>query len=141
MGPLGNLTTANRTITVNNGAVLQLGSGDVFPQANFTAALNISGEVISTVGSNGNTLGPVTLTGGTLAGLGGWNGLFQMFNLGNNAATGIITANGSNNSYITGTGTNTGFDLCRARPSASRVAGHWLFPSRSTTCTAEPWRP
>ena len=76
--------------------------------------MNISGEVISTVGTNGITFGPITLTGGTLTGLGGWTASgsdgFQMFNFGNGATTGSITANGSNNSYISLTGTGNSFN-------------------------------
>ncbi|MGA9042290.1 MAG: autotransporter-associated beta strand repeat-containing protein, partial [Terriglobales bacterium] len=123
-GPLGNLTTAGRTITVASGGVLELAAGNVTSQTNLATALNISGEVISTVGTNGNTLGPVTLTGGTLTGMGGWNGnSIQMFSLGNGAATGSINANGATNSYITSTAGATWTGLALAASTNFDVYG------------------
>ena len=110
---LGNLNTAGRSITVNSGAVLQFSGANATSQQQILTPLNISGEVISTVGDDGITFGPITLTGGTLTGTGGWvnsGNNFQMFNFGNGVTTGSITANGANPSFISLTGAGNGFD-------------------------------
>ena len=71
--PLGNTQDANRTITVDNGAVLQFNQGNVLGGGSSVIqtplVINNGGLVNSTPnpGSN-NLLGPVTLSGGTLTG-------------------------------------------------------------------------
>ena len=114
---LGNLDLATRSVTVNSGGVLEFSSANSQGQGPILTPFYISGEVISTVGNNGNTFGPLVLTGGTLTGTGGFTGAgttFEMFNLGSSGAgsgvTGSITANGAANSYISLTGAGNGYN-------------------------------
>ena len=69
---LGNLDLATRSVTVNSGGVLEFSSANSQGQGPILTPFYISGEVISTVGTNGNTFGPLVLTGGTLTGTGGF---------------------------------------------------------------------
>ena len=90
---LGNLVTGG-TVVVGSGAVLQLAAGNVMGQGNQVAAtiptntlsIQQGGLVISTVGNNTELLGPLSLSGGTLSGLGGYGGsgatAYRMFNFG-----------------------------------------------------------
>ena len=67
--PLGNPQIASRTITVNNGGVLQFNQGNVLGGGSsvIQTPLVVSGLVNNTSNDN-NALGPVTLSGGTLTG-------------------------------------------------------------------------
>ena len=74
---LGNLTTAGRSVTINSGATLQFGGDNQWggPQGTAPAlglVINAGGNVVAYSG-NTNTLGNVTLNGGTLTTNNGYN--------------------------------------------------------------------
>ncbi len=106
---LGDPQIASRTITVNNGGVLQFGQGNVLGGGasviQTPLVINNGGLVNSTVGNSNNVLGPVTLSGGTLTGGAGPasdNYLTYQFTAGSvtvNAAPSLIAA-----TSLTGTG-------------------------------------
>ena len=116
---LGSFTAAGRTVTVGSGTVLELASGNVMGQGN--AATPVSGLVIqqgglvyATVTNSNNQIGPLTLSGGTLMGTGGYSTFYEMFTAGTGSAE-TITVNGSLPSYISqvagATSTLNGFQL------------------------------
>jgi autotransporter-associated beta strand protein len=106
---LGSLTTAGRTITVKSGAVLEctvanaLGAGG---QTVSTPLVINAGGLVTTDDGDNNNLGPVTLSGGTLAGAsGGASGNFLTWQLTGgsvtvNTAPSLITVSGATNPGI-----------------------------------------
>lgn len=96
-----------RTVTVSSGAILKFLGSDTFGNAGSTpnTSLLISGTVTSVAGKL-NTLGNVTLTGGTLSNLGGLGPAYQAYSL-----AGSVTVNGSAASSISGSGSSTGVHL------------------------------
>lgn len=110
---LGVVNNPARSINVSAGAQLVFGMHDTFGNggASPKLALNISGVVTNAVvpGFSGafNTLGPVTLNGGTLSGVGGANANFQIFSL-----LSSVTVTGTSPSFIVaGTNANNGIHL------------------------------
>jgi autotransporter-associated beta strand protein len=106
--PLGNPSTAGRTVSINNGATLlfggdnQLGGPQTGKQPVLGLVINAGGSVLGFSGGNMNTLGPVTLNGGSLTTDNGFNALNQSFYL----AGGSLTVGGSSPSLINGGGTS-----------------------------------
>ena len=113
---LGNPQTAGRSIIVNNGGTLRFNAGDVLGGATSTIVaglvVNAGGSVTNTAGVF-NTLGPVTLNGSTLTGLGGAIPGNQMYRF-----SGGVTVGGSAASTISGSGTNAGYHLGTNTPFA-----------------------
>lgn len=113
---LGNPQTAGRSINVNNGGTLRFNAGDVLGGATSTIVaglvVNAGGSVTNTAGVF-NTLGPVTLNGSTLTGLGGAIPGNQMYRF-----SGGVTIGGSAASTISGSGTNAGYHLGTNTPFA-----------------------
>jgi len=108
-GPLGNATVA-RTITINHGATLELNVGNIFGTGTYAqanVALADSGIIINT-SNDTNTLGALTLTGGTLtASAGTANASFQSYVFSQG-----VTVNGTTQSVMSTAGTtNAGFHL------------------------------
>ncbi len=90
---LGNPATAGRTVTIASGATLQFGGDNQWGGPTGTApnlALLISGNVVGFNG-NMNTLGNITLSGGTLTTNNGFNATNESFYL----KGGTITVSGS----------------------------------------------
>jgi autotransporter-associated beta strand protein len=108
---LGNPSTVGRTVTINSGAGLNFGNGNVLggPQSGKrpVLALAISG-VANAYSGDMNTLGPITLNGGTLTTANGFNSSNQSFYLGG----GLVTVSGSAASTISAGGSsNNGIHL------------------------------
>jgi autotransporter-associated beta strand protein len=107
-GPLGNPSMAGRTVTVNNGGTLrfggdnQLGGPQTGKQPVLGLVINAGGSVLGFTGGNMNTLGPVTLNGGTLTTDNGFNAQNQSFYL----AGSNVTVGGSSPSLINVGGTS-----------------------------------
>ncbi len=108
---LGNLTNASRTITVNNGGVLEcivanaLGAGG---QTVSTPLVINAGGLLTTDDGDNNNLGPVTLNGGTLAGgSGGGSGNFLTWQL----TAGSVTVNTAPSLIAVSGGTNAGLNM------------------------------
>lgn len=86
---LGNPQTAGRTITVNNGATLLLANGNSLGNATSTPQVRViinEGALVRTAvttigagvgGGDANSLGPITMNGGTLTTGNGFNNLYQ----------------------------------------------------------------
>jgi autotransporter-associated beta strand protein len=119
--PLGNPQNSAQTITVNNGGTLLfpvgnvLGGGSTVVQS--ALIINAGGIVTNTAPTStadgNNTIGPLTLNGGTLTGTGGDSANYGTYDLGTSTAE-IVNVTGAVNSAIslTGTGNGTqGFNL------------------------------
>ncbi len=115
-GPLGNPSTAGRTITVGNGATLALATGNIFGGAGSTATpavslvvnaggtLRVAAPAATTPGSGGgdaNIIGNLTLNGGSFITGNGYNPAYQAVVLG-----GTVTAAGAAPSTISSNATN-----------------------------------
>ena len=129
--PLGNPQVAGRTITVGNGGTLQFAVGNVLGEGGSSIPLglviNAGGTVINTAptagGASNNTIGPLTLNGGTLTGTGGDGASWGTYDAGS-AATETVTVTGTANSAISIIGTGNaynGFNL--AASNTFNVAG------------------
>jgi autotransporter-associated beta strand protein len=104
--PLGNTQLATRTITVDGGGVLQLTQGNTMGGANASGdgvltpiVINAGGLVTSNANIN-NIIGPVVLSGGTLAGLDGVNASYYTYQLSGGSisvdtAPSVMTASGN----------------------------------------------
>ena len=94
---LGDPQIASRTITVDDGGVLQFNAGNVLGQGGNSIPISLvigaSSLVTSTVNNN-NVLGPVTLSGGTLTGgKGGAGGGYWTWQLtGGSVSAGSVTS-------------------------------------------------
>lgn len=112
-GALGNPSIAGRTVTINDGGVLQFGSGNLLggPQTNeypqLAFVINHGGSMIGYSGDL-NTIGALTLNGGTLTTADGYGSGAQSFYL----SSGSVTVGGSSASLIQAGGTtNNGIHL------------------------------
>src|SRR5208283_3732991 len=111
-----------RSITVGNGGTLQFSIGNVFGGGASTVLTPLiiqAGGVVTNTAVDTESIGPLTLSGGTLTGTGGvatWN----MYGFGNAPAQ-TVTVNGALNSLIGGSGPNDGLDL--AASTTFSVAG------------------
>lgn len=96
---LGNTQAAGRTLTVNNGATLLLANGNTMGNATSTPQMRIvinQGGVVRTAvtvaggvgGGDANSLGPLTMNGGTLTTGNGFNNLYQGIILSNTVTVG-----------------------------------------------------
>ncbi len=108
---LGNMGTAGRLITVGSGAALAFTSANTLGDngsADTTGMLiNQGGEAVVTTAGANTSIGPLTLNGGTLAGVGGvTNPTYEMYMFGA-SANGSVSATGSANSYIALTSNGT----------------------------------
>ena len=104
---LGNPQTAGRTITVNTGGTLLLANGNSFGNATSTPQVRLiinEGALVRTAvttvgggvnGGDANSLGPITMNGGTLTTGNGFNNLYQGIILSN-----TVTVRGSVTSTI-----------------------------------------
>ncbi len=106
-GALAN--NASATITVNNGGTLTFGRSDMF--GTHIVAMNApivinAGGVVTNNGSFFNSLGLVTLNGGTLTAVGGKDATWPSYGL-----KGTVTAGGATTSTISASGTNAGIAL------------------------------
>lgn len=104
---LGNPQTAGRTISVAAGATLTFGNSDVFGNTDSDPAVELL--IAGTVDNENNvttTLGPVTLTGGTITAPSGVSPASQAWNM-----RGTVTVAGSLPSTLASPGPDTGFHL------------------------------
>lgn len=96
---LGNTQAAGRTLTVNSGGTLLLANGNTMGNATSTPQMRIvinQGGVVRTAvtvaggvsGGDANSLGPITMNGGTLTTGNGFNNLFQGIILSNTVTVG-----------------------------------------------------
>ena len=110
--PLGDTQLANRTITVNNGGAL------LFNQSNVLGAggsiiltplvINAGALVSNSLTAGNNVLGPITLSGGTLAGNnGGGSGAYLTYQL----TAGSVTVNTAPSLMTINGSTNPGFNM------------------------------
>jgi len=115
-GALGN-PQATRSIIVDSDATLRFTANDVLGNAASTpkVAIVVNGGEVTNAGEQFNTLGPLTLNGGTLTGSGGANGSYQMYRL-----AGVVTV--SADATISGSGANSGIHL--AAPTTFDVAAN-----------------
>ncbi len=114
VGGLGNPQTAGRTVTINNSGVLSLnvpggnafGNGASAPQFGFV--INAGGQLVNSYsGAANNTVGPITLNGGTLTTGQSVSTQYESFELGS-----TVTVSGSASSFINTSGTAfTGLNL------------------------------
>ena len=109
--PLGDPQIASRTITVNNGGVLlfnqanTLGGGGSIIQ---TPLVINNGGLVTSANNLNNVLGPLTLSGGTLAGgNGGASGKFLTYQL----ASGSVTVNTAPSLIAVSGGTSAGINM------------------------------
>ncbi len=126
---LGNPQNGSRSINVNNGGTLRFDNGDTLGGATSTVLTPIivaSGGAVTNNGTSFNTLGPITLNGGTLTGTGGsGNSQFQMYRFGGNVTVGGTVAstisltgagNATNGFHLS---SNTTFNVADATSSAA----------------------
>ena len=103
----GNLGVGGFAV-VQPGAILEFARGDIFGANNTTPAFaltNNGGTIINTL-TTYNTLGPVTLNGGTLASIGGNSVGYQAYQF-----RSPVTVIGDAASWMTSSGANSGFHL------------------------------
>jgi autotransporter-associated beta strand protein len=104
------LSSGSRTVTINNGGTLNLGSNNVFGGASQTlantikVAINAGGTMTTAVY---NVVGNIDLNGGTLAATGGSSGGYQSYEF--NGST--ITVGGTAASTISASGSNSGMHI------------------------------
>ena len=128
---LGNTQLATRSITIGNGGTLVFPLGNTIGAGNSTIltplVIQQGGIVINTaptttVNSN-NTIGPLTLSGGTLTGTGGDSSTYGTYDFGS-AASETVSVNGATTSVMSITGAGNaynGFNL--ATSNTFSVAG------------------
>lgn len=109
----GSLTSsASNTIVINNGGTLKVDRENFLGNYNVAIGSPViinAGGTLTNNGAEYNTLGSLTLSGGTLTSIGGRNTNFQSWGL-----VGTVNATGDLTSTITGSGTNTGIQIGQA---------------------------
>jgi autotransporter-associated beta strand protein len=104
---LGLTNVDTRTVTVEPGATLAFTGNDNLGNAASAPVLPIIVEAGALLTNSGfNTMGPVTLNGGTMTSTGGANATFQSYRL-----FGTVTAGGTAASLMSASGTNSGYHL------------------------------
>ena len=106
---LGNPQLAMRSITVGNGGTLQFSIGNVLGGGGSTVQTPLiiqAGGLVTNAVNDVQSIGPLTLSGGTLTGIGGANAGYLTYSFGTN---GVVNVNGGANSLITLTGAGNGF--------------------------------
>ena len=102
--------TVTNTLTVNSGGVLVAGASNLFGTFTATPVVLLVINAGATVTNNGifySVLGPITLNGGTLNSVGGFNASYLSWGLKD-----LVTVNGGAvTSTISSTGTNSGIAL------------------------------
>jgi fibronectin-binding autotransporter adhesin len=114
---LGNVQVGSRTITVNNGGVLQLAQGNALGGSNLLAdqvvtpiVINAGGSVVNTANFN-NIIGPLTLSGGTMGGGAGAGPTYLTYQLAGGAGGTIAITVNTAPSLMTASGANSGFNM------------------------------
>ena len=120
-GPLGNPSTAGRTVTINTNGTVSFTAGNVFESGAGTTVPALGfivnqGGVLQTAANDANVFGNITLNGGTFTTGNGFSSSYQAaimlatFTTGGSTASTINTTGSGNNGIMLGgaqSGTNT----------------------------------
>jgi autotransporter-associated beta strand protein len=124
-----------KTITINSGGTLVFGNNDVLDYSastpNVTIVVNSGGLITNQQASDSsaqtgvfNALGNVTLNGGNISSIGGYNTSFRAFYL-----RGEVTATGNTTSYITQSGNDSSSGVQISSSSINVTSGSTLIVS------------